>query len=480
MADRSDFEYRVAIFRYKRLAAMRKWFRKRQEDRGKPRKKGESRFKVGDWILRLTIEKQWFSKLPQKPEINLVLCGNGRRYIIECYPGKSKKIDESKVKDLESAWKDYKTRPKERRQLVLEFIAAVIGDAADAGHIHDLSDTKNAVVSGIFRAYKISCASGKDVPLADPDLSVPAKNEWIYRVPGSTLAQAKKVWELNHSYNEKSFQTQLSLDQPDESPDAIRIRPRRSLKPTPLPPLKKGVAQTTKLIFGRENETGRFIEVDIKDLCHFFGAAMTGGGKTWLFESIMHQMLTSLRDHVEGVYFIDTVKKCRGLEHLEKLGATFARTNTEAEKMINGMFDLMQERDRKMVADPNHGTEYKGKIIFFGVDEGQALFRKSTPDIASKMIDLSAESRSFNFKLMMFTQSITAEFVPTGYLDNFGGRICLRVWRMMTATNFLGIPADEIEHRPNSFKPGEFIMYLQGWPGPRYGRSFISNRIEKR
>jgi len=133
-----------------------------------------------------------------------------------------------------------------------------------------------------------------------------------------------------------------------------------------------------------------------------------------------------------------------------------------------------------MLADPDHGTEYEGKIIFFGIDEGAALFRKGRADIAEKLIALSAESRAFKIRKVMFTQKPTADFVPTGYLDNFDGRICMRVKRRITATNFLGIPSEELEYRPEGLLNGEFIMDWPGWLKPRYGRSFISNRMKKR
>jgi hypothetical protein len=465
---RSDFWYRREIFRYKRMIGLRKRFRKRQEARKKP-KKGSLGERVGAWIFDIpmrSIEAKWFSNLPEKPEINIVWRGyKNKRHIVECYPGKSKGVNETEVAAIENAWKDYKRNP---RELVDTYIYWVITNAADAGHIHDLSDATNRVVAGLFHGYKISFASGKDSPLADIHRSDPWKNLWVYGVHGSTIPN-KKLWEDNRPYTEHKMGCEVVIDQPPDCPDAIRIQPRKRIKSQAPLPITGGTG-ATEFVFGIEAETRKKISIPIEKMRHTFGVGTTGAGKTVMME---HLMMTALgaRELVEAVYYIDIGKEAEDLEHVEKAGARFARTFDQAADMVESVWDIRQERK---------GRKTDKRSVFLFIDEAAQIFDPDTNDkakavrVEKTLKRLAALGRSAKIRIITFTQKPTIDFIPSSYLDLHDGRILQRVMRMRTATDFMNV---DFSWNPTRFADGEFAMLWPGWMKERYGRGFISDKM---
>lgn len=469
----SDLQYRAAIFGYRIKDRLRKRFRHTQEERQKP--KNKQKLKWIDSVLYWTVERWWFKKLPQKPEIELNFCGhNGRRHIIECYPGKSKGVDDRKVKALEAAWKIYKREPQ-RKKLMEDYIDCVIRDCAELGHLHDLSDTDNPIIAGLFRGYKISYCQGKSTAAANLERSDPWANIWVYQLHGATIPNLK-LWEDNRRYIERRMGTAVLIDNPPDCPDAVRIRPRRRVKSRPLP--KTGGTSATSLRFGVEAETRKIIEIPIANMRHTFGIGTPGAGKTAMMEGLM---LTALgaREFVENVYYVDVAKEAAGLDHVEKAGAIFARNFTEFYDMINTIYDVMKLRTKVMKR-----TKTAERRIFLFLDEAAQVF---DPDLETEGIDKAQQiqsmkriirfsqlARAANITLMTFTQKPTIDFIPSSFLDNHEGRICLRVLRPRTANDFMNV---DFEWDPTRFADGEFAMLWPGWMKERYGRGFISDKM---
>lgn len=234
----------------------------------------------------------------------------------------------------------------------------------------------------------------------------------------------------------------------------IRLTVREGLAtvktPVNLPSSIQGKPQFSPksgaLVIGVSTITGAPAEITLREKSGVILAGKPGSGKTFALKAIRH----ALRPYAEAKVFDG--KRDRPEDFYDKARGIQSRME---ERLSSGM-DYWTEDETS-----------RPKLLVLILDEVQRWFSpesRSKPDKESAQMreelirDLVQRGRSAGVLVILTTQRMTADVVPTGIRDLCGVKAIGRVTRPEDAELVLGIRPSEGDPSPTSAKPGQLVV----------------------
>ncbi len=190
------------------------------------------------------------------------------------------------------------------------------------------------------------------------------------------------------------------------------------------------------------SRSGSIIE-DLSKLPHMLIAGATGGGKSVFFKQALLGLLQS--SPKMEMYLIDL--KC-GVEFKDFKGLSnvkIVKSVSEAARVLEAVEQEMYRRYKLFEASDTNNIEGYGKDmnrLVVAIDECSLLFDNPTSDEAKSakqsVTNLSRLARACGIHLIVATQKVTKETIPTHIADNIEGRMIFRIGSLQGSLQVFG------------------------------------------
>ena len=219
-----------------------------------------------------------------------------------------------------------------------------------------------------------------------------------------------------------------------------------------LPGRARFSAPTGEILIGVDTETGEPARIALKEKAGFILAGKPGSGKT----VFLNQLVRALMNRSEVVVFDgkkDDPEKILG--------------------KVEFLQDTMQERLEKGIDYWTIDTKDRPKLLLLVLDECQTWFSPASSSKQDKATaaeretlvrDLVQRGRSAGVLVVLATQRMTADVIPSGIRDLSGVKMVGRVTRPEDAQLVLGVRPGEGEPDPLSAAPGQFVVDDEAHP----------------
>jgi len=213
-----------------------------------------------------------------------------------------------------------------------------------------------------------------------------------------------------------------------------------------LPGRARFSATTGEMLIGVDTVTGEPARIALKEKSGFILAGKPGSGKS----VFLNQLITALMARSEVVFFDGKRDDPEGF--LEK---------------VEFLQDTMKERLEEGIDFWKIDTRDRPKLLLLVLDEAQAWFSPASTSKRDKTAaaeretlvrDLAQRGRSAGVLVVLATQRMTADVIPSGIRDLCGVKMVGRVTRPEDTQLVLGVRPGEGE--PNALKaaPGQFVV----------------------
>lgn len=213
-----------------------------------------------------------------------------------------------------------------------------------------------------------------------------------------------------------------------------------------LPGRARFSTATGEMIIGVDTETGEQARITLREKSGFILAGKPGSGKT----VFLNQLIVALMNRSE-VVFVDGKRD----DPAKILGKVEFLRETMKKRLEEGIdFWKIDTRDRP-------------KLLLLVLDECQTWFSPASSSKQDKAAaaeretvvrDLVQRGRSAGVLVVLATQRMTADTVPSGIRDICGVKMVGRVTRPEDSQLVLGVRPGEGEPDPLSAEPGQFVV----------------------
>lgn len=211
-------------------------------------------------------------------------------------------------------------------------------------------------------------------------------------------------------------------------------------------------APTGEMLIGVDTQTGEPARIALKEKAGFILAGKPGSGKTVL----LNQMVKALMVRSEVV--------------------VFDGKRDDPEKIL-GRVELLREIMKKRLEEGidfwKIDTRDRPKLLLLVLDECQTWFSPASTSKKDKVTaaerealvrDLVQRGRSAGVLVVLATQRMTADVIPTGIRDLCGVKMVGRVTRPEDSQLVLGVRPGEGEPNAMTAAPGQFVVDDEAHP----------------
>lgn len=222
---------------------------------------------------------------------------------------------------------------------------------------------------------------------------------------------------------------------------------RDSVKtPGYLPGRARFSATTGEILIGVDTTTGEQARIALKEKSGFILAGKPGSGKS----VFLNQLIMALMTRAEVVFF-DGKKDA-------------------PEKILGKVEFLQRTMKSRLEEDIDYwelDTKDRPKLLMLVLDEAQTWFapassskqdRAAAAEREALVRDLVQRGRSAGVLVVLATQRMTADVIPSGIRDLCGVKMVGRVTRPEDALLVLGVRPGDGEPDPLRAKPGQFVV----------------------
>ena len=215
-----------------------------------------------------------------------------------------------------------------------------------------------------------------------------------------------------------------------------------------LPGRARFSTATGEMLIGVDTETGEPARIALKEKSGFILAGKPGSGKTVL----LNQLVRALMTRSEVVAFDGKKDDPERVEFLR---------------------ETMKKRLEEGIDFWNIDTKDRPKLLILVLDEAQTWFAPASSSKQDKAAaaerealvrDLVQRGRSAGVLVVLATQRMTADTVPSGIRDLCGVKMVGRVTRPEDSQLVLGVRPGEGEPDPLRAKPGQFVVDDEAHP----------------
>ncbi|MEK0146575.1 FtsK/SpoIIIE domain-containing protein [Corynebacterium yonathiae] len=219
-----------------------------------------------------------------------------------------------------------------------------------------------------------------------------------------------------------------------------------------LPGRARFSATTGEMLIGVDTESGEPARITLREKSGFILAGKPGSGKT----VFLNQLIMALMTRSEVVAFDgkkDDPEKILG--------------------KVEFLQDTMKKRLEKDIDYWRRDTKDRPKLLLLVLDEAQTWFSPASTSKRDKTAaaeretlvrDLIQRGRSAGVLVVLATQRMTADIIPSGIRDICGVKMVGRVTRPEDSQLVLGVRPGEGEPDPLSAKPGQFVVDDEAHP----------------
>ena len=213
-----------------------------------------------------------------------------------------------------------------------------------------------------------------------------------------------------------------------------------------LPGRARFSATTGEILIGVDTQTGEQARIALKEKSGFILAGKPGSGKS----VFLNQLIMALMTRSEVV--------------------TFDGKRDDPEKILEKvefLQETMKKRLEKGIDYWKVDTKDRPKLLLLVLDEAQAWFSPASTSKQDKTAaaerealvrDLVQRGRSAGVLVVLATQRMTADVIPTGIRDLCGVKMVGRVTRPEDSQLVLGVRPGEGEPDPLRATPGQFVV----------------------
>lgn len=213
-----------------------------------------------------------------------------------------------------------------------------------------------------------------------------------------------------------------------------------------LPGRARFSTATGEMLIGVDTETGEPARIALKEKSGFILAGKPGSGKS----VFLNQLIMALMTRSEVV--------------------TFDGKKDSPERILENVEFLQETMKKRLEKDIDYwklDTKDRPKLLLLVLDEAQTWFapessskqdRAAAAEREALVRDLVQRGRSAGVLVVLATQRMTADVIPSGIRDLCGVKMVGRVTRPEDALLVLGVRPGEGEPDPLRAKPGQFVV----------------------